>query len=139
MTARTRQAWRDDGVAGIEFTLIASVLVLLLLGIVDVGTLIAQRRDMDSSLRAGTEYFMVGGEDAAAAARIVDGAWSSRPEAATVTIAQTCLCVGAVHACNANCPDGSLPTAFHVLSATARFDGLIFKLDHDVEKTIRSR
>lgn len=127
------------GVAGIEFAMIASLLVILLIGIVDLGGILVDRRDMRSALQSGGQYFMVGGTDMDEARRAIEGAWGSRPEATTLTIERTCFCAGVVHACNANCPDTSLPEMFHIISATARFSGLMMEYDNVVEESVRVR
>ena len=129
----------ERGTAGIEFGLIVSVLLVLLLGIVDAASLIADRRDMGSALRSGAEYFIVGGTDATEAARLVNESWGSRPNGSSLSVSRTCFCSAAAHACDANCPDTSLPVAYHILTAAASFDGIMFNMEHSVEESVRIR
>lgn len=138
---RLRRAQRraGRGVAGIEFAMIASLLVIVLIGIVDLGGILIDRRDMRSALQSGGQYFMVGGTDIVEARGAIEASWGNRPDDATLTIERICFCAGQVHACNANCPDTSLPEMFHVISATARFSGLMMEYDNVVQESVRVR
>lgn len=127
------------GVAGIEFAMTASVLVILIIGITDLGSLLLDRRDMRSALQSGGQYFMVGGVDMDEARRAIEGSWTSRGDDVVIEIDRICYCGGVEHACTANCPDSSLPETFHVISATARLSGMLMEYEHVVQETVRVR
>ena len=132
-------ASRARGAAGIEFALIASTLVLLLISLVDLGTLVSQRREMSSALRSGASYFMVGGVDLEEAKAAVSSSWRDMPAETTVDVVKTCYCSGTVHSCTANCTDGSLPESFHIITAATVFQGLLVETEHHVVETVRIR
>ena len=127
------------GTAGIEFALIAGFLSALLVGLVDVGVILSERRDMQSAIRTASTYFMVGGTDLTEAAAVLAASWESRPDNTTVSIVKQCYCGGTAAVCTANCPDGALPEAFHIIQVTATFDGLIIDTEHGFEEMVRIR
>jgi Flp pilus assembly protein TadG len=129
----------DRGVAGTEFALIASLLAILLVGVVDVGAMVTERRDMTSAVRAGAQYFMVGGADLDEAEAVIVAAWSARRDEVELGIAKACFCAGLTHACTANCADGALPATYHIITATTTFEGVLVETDHVVTETIRIR
>jgi hypothetical protein len=136
---RRRRDARVRGAAGIEFALIASTLMALMIGLVDLGSLVSQRREMNSAIRSGASYFMVGGVDLAEAEAAMRQSWSGMPPETIIDVVKTCYCAGLEHSCTADCPDTSLPEAFHIITATTVFNGIIAKTEHQVAETVRIR
>jgi len=128
-----------DGNAAVEFSLVLPVLALMLIGIVDVGTIAYQRTDMFSALRAGAQYFMAGGADFHKAADLVRASWTEAPSDAAVSVDRYCECQQVVSACNTPCPDGTAPDAFARITMSGSVDGILQEYGALVSDVIRVR
>ena len=129
----------ESGSVAIEFAFISSIVAVLLTGIIDVGILIYKRNDMTTAVQAGSQYFMVGGRDAAAAREVVLVSWNDRTEESTVDINRMCYCDGVEAPCTQNCPDGSLPVSYQQISATAVYRGIFRDYSYTFADDIRIR
>jgi len=125
--------------AGVEFALTAPILAILMVGAVDVGTLVYNRMDTTSSIQSGAQYFMSGGTDTNAAISVVKRSWTSMPQNATVNASRLCYCAEVLHACTQNCPDQSLPIAYNMISATLRYDGILIDSEYVISESVRVR
>ena len=131
---------RDErGVMAIEFALVAPVIMITLVGVVEVGTMMYDRTEMHAALRSGAQYVMNGGRDTVTARDIVLRSWSSVPEDAVVNAVQFCLCSETAHACNAPCPDESVPESYIRLEASATIGSLVFSYGQRADDVIRIR
>lgn len=129
----------DSGVSAVEFALVAPVLLICLVGIYDVGTMVYKRTDMHSALRAGTQYFMNGGDDLQKAEDIVEQAWTTKPDQVTIQAERFCQCGDEIHACNVLCDDGSYPASYKRLRAMATIDGVLGDTSYSATQSIRVR
>lgn len=127
------------GNAAVEFSLILPVLAMMLVGIIDVGTIAYQRTDMFSAIRAGAQYFMAGGSDFERAAELVRSSWTEAPSDALVSVDRYCECQRAANACSEPCPDGSAPDAYARITISARVEGLLKEYGALVSDVIRVR
>lgn len=138
--ARRRLIRDSEGLAGIEFALTAPFLVMLLVGVADVGMLIHNRMDTVSALQAGARYFMAGGADTDEALAAVRRSWTSMPDNAKLEIRKVCYCDDVECSCTQNCPDSSAPAAYHTISATAVYKGLLIeKTEYEFSESVRIR
>lgn len=128
-----------DGNAAVEFALISPILALMLVGIVDVGTIAYQRTDMFSAVRAGAQYFMAGGSDFDRAAELVRRSWTEAPADAVISVDRFCECQQVVNACTDPCPDASAPDAFARITIKARVDGILKEYGAWASDVIRVR
>jgi Flp pilus assembly pilin Flp len=130
---------RGEGNSAVEFALIAPVLVLLLIGLVDIGRYAYERADMFGAVRAGAQYFMAGGGNTGIAQGIVLTSWSQMPGDGLVEVDRFCQCAGIAMSCHAPCPDGEPPAAFNRIVASATFDGILVNLPNATTEVIRVR
>lgn len=85
-----------QGVAATEFALIASVLVLLLMGAIDFGAAAVHRMQISNAVRAGTQYALirppVQGDVSAVREAVVDTLPASADPDRVVAVTFTCRC-----------------------------------------------
>jgi Flp pilus assembly protein TadG len=117
-----------DGQAAVEFAVILPVLVLLLTGIVDLGSLIVDQMRVTAAAEAGAQYAMVNGFNATNIATAVTNATSGASISASPAPTQTSECVSSTFTLTpppgANCTGtdaagGSAPGTFVFVHATA--------------------
>lgn len=132
---------RDErGVSAVEFALTVPILLFSLLGVVDIGTAVYKRADMEAALRSGVQYFMNGGEDLDVAEAVVEDSWTTKPDTVTVVADRICFCGSAVSSCNEVCSDtGKSPTAYNRIQATAIFEGILMDDSYDAAQTVRTK
>jgi Flp pilus assembly protein TadG len=131
---------RDErGVSAIEFALTVPVLLISLLGVVDIGTAVYKRSDMEAALRSGVQYFMNGGESMTTAEAVVLDSWTTKPDNITVVADRLCMCGVASSSCNTLCGDGTTPTAYSRIQATALFPGILMDDSYASEQSVRTR
>ena len=59
--------WRDaSGVSAVEFALVLPVLALILVGVLELGTILYQRFEIDGAMAAGANYALVNASDVSA-------------------------------------------------------------------------
>lgn len=132
--------WRHKaGTAAIEFSLLAPVLGVLLLGLFDIGSLVYDRTDLHYAVRSGAQYFMAGGDDDDLARDLIIASWNNQPESSAVTVIRSCRCAGVAASCGALCPDQSVPDVFHNIEVTANFSGLFGTYPVAVHEIVRTR
>jgi Flp pilus assembly protein TadG len=131
---------RDErGVSAVEFALTVPILLISLLGVVDIGTAVYKRSDMEAALRSGVQYFMNGGEEMATAEAVVLDSWTTKPDTMTVVADKLCLCGAVSSSCNALCGDGSTPATYNRIQATALFPGILMDDTYASEQSVRTR
>jgi Flp pilus assembly protein TadG len=110
-------AWADDrGIVAVELALFAPVLVLLLIGLIDLGLLFHRQLSLDQAVRAGADYAVI----TRATPQTVDAVRAAVLQAApedsggtrVVSANMACLCDGVTMACSTQCPDLTVPQAF---------------------------
>lgn len=62
---------KSDGLAAVEFALIAPFLVALLMGMIDFGMFINQRMQLENLARSAAEYVVKGGDEANVMADVI--------------------------------------------------------------------
>jgi hypothetical protein len=111
----------NAGSAAIEFALFVPLLLILLMGVVEVGLAKYQAMQVSNSAEAGMLYAAKNGFDPAGIAAAVSNATGTQGITAVPAPAQFCGCptAGGVSPveCGATCADGSPPGAYVRISA----------------------
>src|SRR5690242_13579595 len=93
---------KDEGVVAIEFGIIASLLILMVIGAADLGFAARHRSQMESAVRAGIQKAIKGGSVDAVKSAVLDAADLPADPEATVTATKVCYDdVGAEVDCDA--------------------------------------
>lgn len=128
----------EQGVAAVEFALIAPVLAVGIIGLADVADLGFQRTQMHTALRSGAQYFMAGGTNPDAAEEVIKKSWKRMPPDAVVEASLSCTCAGVAASCTTLCADGSYPNVFYHIEATANL-GNVFGIPTTIDEDVRAR
>lgn len=131
-----------SGLASVEAALIAPVLIILLIGLVDIGRYVSDRGKMTRAVKSGGHYFMVGGADTDAARSLIQSNLTSAfgdRYAPQVAVTQYCQCGGAVAVCNANCSNGAAPNAYFKMTLSAEYRGIFLNRTHEIDDDVRIR
>ncbi len=124
----------DDGVAAVEFAILAPVLVSSLLLMTDIGLAISQKMSMDSVLRTVAQMTM-NDPGLGAAQSALDTLTSGAPFTATAQL--YCDCPGS-GACTEPCTAGSDHVSY-VLEASGPYTSMITPFTLDLESRIEVR
>jgi len=104
------RAGSEDGIAAVELALALPFLVLLLIGLVDVGTLAYSHMQLAAAARAGTQIGLVGPATAAWLGEVRAAVEAAAPAASgerELRVELRCQCQsGAPVGCTVTCPDG---------------------------------
>jgi Flp pilus assembly protein TadG len=85
-----RLAGNEDGVVAIEFGVVASFLILMLIGATDLGFAARHRSQMEGAVRAGIQEAMKGGTEEAVETAV--SASTDLPKSPAATISATKIC-----------------------------------------------
>ncbi len=116
--------WRylrnELGVSGVEFALIAPMLVVLIGGIATGWSYSLQNNEMRDSVETAAKYFIQGGASETVAQSLALSAWPNRSAGGTVTVTKQCTCNGSAISCTTNvCADTTRPKIFYNINAAA--------------------
>lgn len=114
---RLRLLARDRrGVVSVELGLITPVLILLLIGLVDVGRVFHRQMALDRAVRAAADYAVTIGATSGSVAAVREAVERVAPPDASgtrvVSAGLSCLCGGTAAACGQSCADGQAPSAY---------------------------
>ena len=122
--ALCRFAGNAYGMAAVEFTMVAPVLMLLLVATADVGTGLYRKMQVESAAQAGAHYVTLNGFDESTISGAIT-AGTSLPVSASPAPARFCGCpTGAGVStldCTGTCADGSTPGTYVRVSAQAAY------------------
>jgi len=122
--ALCRFAGNAYGMAAVEFTMVAPVLMFILIGTADVGTGLYRKMQVQSAAQAGGHYVTLNGFDEASVSSAVT-AGTSLPVNASPAPAKFCGCPTSAGVtsldCGATCVDGSTPGTYVRVSAQAAY------------------
>jgi Flp pilus assembly protein TadG len=111
----------ESGTAALEFGLAAPLLLIMLMGLVELGSAMYQTMQVYNAVEAGALYAAKNGYDAAAISAAVVNATGTPGITATPAPVQFCGCPDASGivetACNATCNDGKPPGQYVRISA----------------------
>jgi len=118
-----------DGLAGIEFAILAPVLLLLTLCTVDLGIAAYDAMQTENAAQAGSEYAAVHGYNLTAISSVITQANNLPGLTAAPAPTEFCGCpAGSTIAsvtCGSNCSDGSLAGTYVAASATVTYTTLL--------------
>jgi Flp pilus assembly protein TadG len=129
----------NRGTAAIEFALVVPALAIIAVTVSDVSTAAVQTINMESGVRASIQYAMNGGSDMGVAQTIGLQSWESRPQDATLSTTQQCICGAAAGACGQICPDGSQPQTLITATGSGTIGGSVISFRRTVTQTVRVR
>jgi len=130
----------EEGMAAVEFALIAPVLVAMVLALVDVSNMAAGTVNMQGAVRAAVQYFVNGNSDTSAAQTQGNNAWVSKPSSgATFNATKACKCGSASQDCSTPCADSTLPAIYYTVTATATLGGSFIHQSKTVTETVQTR
>ena len=127
------------GAAAVEFALIVPVLAGLVVAIDDVSNIAIGTTAMQTGSRAAIQYAMAGGTDMVAARTLGMQAWDQKPSNASMTVVLACLCGTTGAACDAPCPDGSVPTKFVTVDVQGTYGGNLYSRTPHLTERVRLR
>ena len=99
---------RRDGVAAVEFAIIAVVMAGLATAMFEGWQYASQQTAAQNAANAGAFYYLQGGTDDTAAQSFALAAWPNRPGSANVNIVRQCTCAGSTATCSSLCSDNSV-------------------------------
>lgn len=115
-----------DGSFAVELALLAPVLILLVGGVLDYGTMTYQAMALQSAARSAAEYLRTHPSDVAGANAVAAAASSLQPQGLAVTSGSVCECPGGTAAaCTAVCAGGALPNLYLAVTVTQNFAPLL--------------
>jgi Flp pilus assembly protein TadG len=85
-----RLAGNEDGVVAIEFGVVASFLILMLIGATDLGFAARHRSQMEGAVRAGIQEAMKGGTEEAVEAAVLASTDLPASPPAVISVAKIC-------------------------------------------------
>jgi Flp pilus assembly protein TadG len=139
-SARFREAAAStSGNAAIEFALAVPVLVIAVLGLYDVASIAIGAAEMETAVRASTQYAMNGGTDMTKAQTLGVSAWNGKPSGGTLTVSTACTCGSSAGTCGTLCPDTSVPQTWVTATAQAPLGTNFIKINDTVTQKIQTR
>jgi len=124
---RSGRLRRDEtGASAVEFAIGGPMLILAMIAMVDIGSAIAERMDMDRSVRAGAQAAMSLIGDPAAIRGIVETS-ATTTDGLGVSVDLACSCGGAAAVCTAMCGSGDEPSIEMRIAATRTYSGVLFR------------
>ena len=127
------------GTSAIEFALIAPVLAGVVVALADVNAMGMGAANMQTAVRAGAQYAMSGGTDAATAQSKADSGWTRKPAGGTISASRVCKCASTPQDCNTPCADSQWPAMYMTVTATGHFGGNFYSMDKTITQTVRVR
>lgn len=137
----------ENGLAGIEFSIIAPMLAVVLLGITSGFSFYQDLNHMRDGVEAAAKYYIQGGSNDVMAQTIATTAWKGKPVTGTVTVTRSCICNTTSVSCATDtaCADASVPQIQITLLAsntwTDNVSSIIFRsgIEQRWKETVRVR
>lgn len=126
-----------DGVAAVEFAIIAPVLGLLIVGIATVALAITERSNVREAMRAGAHAVMNGEEDLAVVQKVVVYALGDESEVISVNASRTFRCDGVATIAQI-CVGGDAPQEFITINLNTVQDGAL-QSRSDIQESMEVR
>ncbi len=118
-----------EGLSGIEFAIIAPVLILSFIATADFGLAIYAKMEVENAAQAGTEYAAVNGYTSSSVSSAVTSATNLSGLSASPAPSQFCGCPSTsgvtTATCNTNCASGAAAGTYVSASAQATYSTII--------------
>ncbi len=112
----------NDGVAAIEFAVVGTLLLLLLVGVIDLGIGCYEQMQVQNAAEVGAQYVAVNGYNLAGINQAVASSSSNASITASPAPTQFCGCPGAggiaAIDCTTTCTDGTKPSKYVQVNTT---------------------
>jgi Flp pilus assembly protein TadG len=125
-------ASRDEGIGGtaaIEFAIITSVVLMMMICVVDIGMGFYRKMQVQNAAQTGAEYAMLHGYNATSIASAVTAATTFTGISASPTPTQYCGCASnsgiTSITCSSTCADGSQPATYVSVSAQGTYNTIL--------------
>jgi Flp pilus assembly protein TadG len=116
------------GMAAIEFSIVAPLLVLMLVGTVDAGSAIYRKMQVQTAVHAGAQYAMVNGFNSTGITTAITSASNSSSVSPSPAPQQFCGCPSmsgiATISCSSTCTGGTTPGSYVTVSAQSTYTTL---------------
>jgi uncharacterized membrane protein len=118
MTTSTRHRLARDerGIVAIELALLTPILIMLLIGLIDVGRVFHRQMTLDRAVRAAADYAVAIGATSGSLEAVRAAVERVAPDdpsgTRVIRSSMTCLCGAAAATCGQFCSDGRSPDAF---------------------------
>ena len=131
---------RDQrGGAAVEFGLIAPLIGLVILTIAEGAIMATQWHQMRGAVHSSAQFVMGGARDPATVREVGLAAWSNKPAAGTLTVAQICKCGSGAGTCGVLCADKTQPDMYFTIQADADFNNPFYDHPVMVKQVVRVR
>ena len=134
-----RLAKERDGVAAIEFGMVAPLMAAAFILTLDVSLHVINRMRMEAAVRSGIQYLMNNGRDLHQLENIVEQSWSAKPGDANITAVRYCLCSDVAHACDTLCADDSAPESYFTVNVSGTLEGFVVDSNLEASEMVRVR
>jgi len=113
------------GTAAVEFALITPVLLIIIMGVIDVGMAMFQKMELNGAVRSGAQLALIDSSDTSAIVNAVVDASGNTITSSDVSTSSFCECAdGTTIVYGATCGDGSSNRTYMTISATTTFNGI---------------
>jgi Flp pilus assembly protein TadG len=126
-----------SGQSGLEFAFIVPALAVGILTISDVANIAMGASQMQTAVRTSIQYAMNGGSDMSVAQAQGVQAWANMPSSGTLSAAQSWKCGSGPGTQGQLCPDGSVPSSWVTVVASATFGGTVISQPKSVTESVR--
>jgi Flp pilus assembly protein TadG len=129
----------QGGSAAVEFALIGPIFATAVVLLSDVANIMVGVGEMETGMRAATQYAMNGGIDMSIAQTQGLQAWDKRPAGGSISATRACLCTGAAADCTVPCADGSIPETYVTVTANGTWTGNMISRTQTLSQKVRQR
>jgi Flp pilus assembly protein TadG len=137
-TRSLRKGFSDtSGQSGLEFAFIVPALAVGILFISDVANIAMGASQMQTAVRTSIQYAMNGGSNMTVAQTQGVQAWANMPTSGTLSAAQSWRCGSGAGTAGQLCPDGSVPTSWVTVVASATLGGTMISQPKTVTESVR--
>ncbi len=124
------------GLAAIEFALLSTILLTVLMGLVDYGMAMFRKIELENAVRSGAQYALLRGHDSSVISTVV----KDSTNLSDVTVSSVCLCTDPAGNSN-NCTNSACSgLAWYVtITAANTFDTFFLPADIDLSESLTIR
>jgi Flp pilus assembly protein TadG len=128
-----------DGVAAVEFAIVATLLAGLSLAMLEGWKSASQQSGAQAAANAGALYYLQGGTSDTAAQSFALAAWANAPSNASVAVQRQCTCAGVSWSCSTLCTTQLAPNTLLTITATATWQDNLVSQPIYAQEVVRVR